>query len=242
MKGPIGSLFMKIAICDDEAIFRKELKKHIDNYAKAKHLDIICDDFSNGHQLISSKNSYDVIFMDHQMDDITGLETAKKLRENNNNTDIIFLTSYPHIVFDTFSVNTFRFLVKPIDDEKLFEALDELRKSKEDEKYLIIKIDEVIKTIPTSDIIYVEASDKYCYIRTVDDNYLYKKTLSDLEKQLPEDSFFRCHRTYLVNMKHVISHTSNSVTFINNEKAVISKTRLSAFKKSFVDYIKQHNI
>ena len=111
---------MKIAICDDEAIFRKELKKHIDNYSKQKHLDIICDEFNNGHQLISSKNQYDVIFLDHQMDNITGLETAKKLRENNNDTDIIFLTSYPHIVFDTFSVNTFRFLVKPIDDEKLY--------------------------------------------------------------------------------------------------------------------------
>jgi len=232
---------MRFAICDDEKIFRNEVKKTLDTYSKDRHVDVLYDEFSNGHDLLASKNNYDIIFMDYQMDSIDGLETAKKLREKNNKTDIIFLTSYPQIVFDTFQVNTFRFLVKPIDYEKLSSALDDYRKLQNTEEFLIIKIDEITKKIPMSSIIYAEASDKYCYIRTTEEELLYKKTLSDLESLLPDDTFFRCHRSFIVNFRHIVSHTNTDILFDNNEKAQISKVKASGFKKAFLDYIKRNN-
>lgn len=231
---------MKFAICDDEKFFRNELKKALDVYSKERKTDIIYDEFSNGHDLLACRNEYDIIFMDYQMNSIDGLETAKKLRELNNKTTIIFLTSYPNIVFDTFQVNTFRFLVKPLEYEKLKKALDDYQETFNSEKYVVIKIDEITKKIPVSDIIYAEASDKYCYIRTENDNYLYKKTLSEFESMLPEDSFFRCHRSYVVNFRHIISHTGTDILFDNNEKALISKVKSSAFKKAFLDYVKRN--
>lgn len=72
---------MKIAICDDEMVFHRDLKIHLDKYAKENGLVILYDDFTNGHELLRSKNEYDIIFMDFQMDGINGLETATKLRE-----------------------------------------------------------------------------------------------------------------------------------------------------------------
>lgn len=232
---------MRFAICDDEKIFRNEVKKTLDTYSKDRRVDVLYDEFSNGHDLLASKNNYDIIFMDYQMDSIDGLETAKKLREKNNKTDIIFLTSYPQIVFDTFQVNTFRFLVKPIDYEKLSTALDDFRKQQNTDDYIVIKIDELSKRIPTKDIIYAEASDKYCYIRTTEDNLLYKKTLSELEALLTKETFFRCHRSYIVNFRHIISHTNTDILFDNNERALISKVKASGFKKEFLDYIKRNN-
>lgn len=229
---------MKIAICDDEKFFRNELITNLNKYAKQHHTDIICDEYSDGRELIASKNNYDIIFMDYQMKNINGLDTAKKLRNNSNNTDIIFLTSYPHIVFDVFSVNAFRFLVKPLDYEKLSEALNDFKKFRESDNYITIKTDDIVKKIHVKDIIYAEACDKYCYIRTTDENYLYKKTLSELEKILSPEHFFRSHRAFLVNMQHIISHTNTDIIFENNERALISKMKLSGFKSTFLNYVK----
>ena len=232
---------MRIAICDDEKIFRNQLKEALDRYSDERKVDVFYTEFSNGHDLIANKNEFDIIILDYQMESIDGLETAKRLRKKNDKTEIIFLTSYPQIVFDTFQVHTFRFLVKPLDYDKMKSALDDYRNSIDNEEFIILKIDEITKKISMNDIIYAEASDKYCYIRTVKDSLLYKKTLSDLESLLPEDYFYRCHRSYIVNFKHIVSHTNTDIMFDNNEKASISKVKASGFKKAFLDYVKQNN-
>ncbi len=232
---------MKIAICDDDKFFRNEVKKALDKYSDERKVDVFYTEFSNGHDLIANKNEFDIIFLDYQMESIDGLETAKRLRNNNDKTEIIFLTSYPQIVFDAFQVHTFRFLVKPLDYDKMKAALDDYRNSIDNEEFIILKIDEITKKVSINDIIYAEASDKYCYIRTTKESLLYKKTLSDLESLLPEDYFYRCHRSYIVNFKHIISHTNSDIMFDNNEKALISKVKASGFKKAFLDYVKRNN-
>jgi DNA-binding LytR/AlgR family response regulator len=179
--------------------------------------------------------------MDYQMAEIDGLETARQIRKKNNETAIIFLTSFPDIVFDTFEVNAYRFLVKPIDDDKLEAALDSYLADNDESNFILIKTDESNKKININDIIYIEASDKYCNIRTDEGTVLFKKTLSEIEKMLPEDKFFRCHRTYLVGFRHIVSHTSTDILFDNKERALISRVKISPFKKAFTNYIKRYN-
>ena len=205
---------MKIAICDDQMAMHTELKKHLENYAQKRNLIMIYNDYTNGFDLISSQNEYDIIFMDYQMAEIDGLETARQIRKKNTDTTIIFLTSFPDIVFDTFEVNAYRFLVKPIDDARLEAALDSYLSDNDESNLILIKTDESNKKININDIIYIEASDKYCNIRTNEGTVLFKKTLSEIEKMLPEDKFFRCHRTYLVGFRHIF--------------LIIRKKRLSA--------------
>ncbi|MCR5541252.1 MAG: LytTR family DNA-binding domain-containing protein [Ruminococcus sp.] len=232
---------MKIAICDDQMAMHTELKKHLENYAQKRNLIMIYNDYTNGFDLISSQNEYDIIFMDYQMAEIDGLETARQIRKKNTDTTIIFLTSFPDIVFDTFEVNAYRFLVKPIDDKKLESALDSFLADNDESNYILIKTDDSNKKININDIIYIEASDKYCNIRTNEGTVLFKKTLSEIEKMLPEDKFFRCHRTYLVGFRHIVSHTSTDILFDNKERALISRVKISPFKKAFTNYIKRYN-
>ncbi len=232
---------MKIAICDDMLVLHRTLKQLLEKYAIPRNLDFIYDEFINGRDLLASKIDYDIIFMDYQMDGIDGLETSRRLRKNNINSAIIFLTSNQQIIFEAFEVNAYRFLVKPINEEKLFAALDDYLASINDSCYIILKTEEGNKKINVNDIIYTEASGKYCYIRTVSDSIMFKKTLSEFEEMLSNDSFFRCHRTYLVNLRHIASHTATEVIFDNNERALISKNKRTAFKNAFVDYIKRTN-
>ena len=145
---------MRIAICDDKMILHEELKKNLDKYSINRNVIINCDDYSNGFDLLQSNIEYDIIFMDYQMDGIDGLETSRQIRKNKIDTAIIFLTSYPNIVFDTFEVNTYRFLVKPINYEKLSSALDDFLASQDDSNFILIKSDELNKRINIDDILY----------------------------------------------------------------------------------------
>lgn len=232
---------IRIAICDDEEPMHGILKKQLERYAKQRNIRILYSDYADGDELLLDPYEHDLIFLDFQMKVMDGLETAKRLRAAHIDTPVIFLTSFPHIVFESFSVQTFRFLVKPINPEKLDAALDDYLSGNDADKYMIFKDGEVIRRISIDDIIYAEASDKYCYIRTSTESYLYKKTLADLESALPKDRFFRSHRTYLVGFRHIVSHTETTITLDNNEKALLSKMKRTPFKKAFQDYIKRYH-
>lgn len=232
---------MTIAICDDETPMRMMLFNHLEHYSAKRGLCFTYDEFADGAELISSGQSYDLIFLDYKMKNTDGLETARELRRTNNNTPIIFLSSYPNIVFDTFEVNAYRFLVKPIDETKLSQAMDSLLASIGNNNCVIIKNNDITQRINTNDIIYAEAENTHCCIRLLNESIIYKKTLSDFEKLLHDDCFFRCHRSYLINMQHIVSFTDQFILLDNQEKALISKLRRTSFKQAYLSYIKCHH-
>lgn len=86
---------MRIAICDDEKVFRDILKKELKNYAREFGFDFVYTEFSSGENLLSSDTDFDLIFMDYQMKTINGIDTVDKMRNRNDKTVVVFMTSYP---------------------------------------------------------------------------------------------------------------------------------------------------
>lgn len=121
---------MKIAVCDDEEIFSMKLKKYLEQYYNS--IDLIIDVFKSGEDFIrkikSLTDRYDIVFLDIEMSPIDGIETAKKLRENNKDVIIIFLTSHGEFATDGYEVDAFRFLIKPVQEVKLKRALQDVQK------------------------------------------------------------------------------------------------------------------
>ena len=117
---------MFAALCDDDKYIIEELKKLLLTYAKENRIIIDIDEFESGEKLLNSENNYDIIVLDFQLGSTDGLTVAKELRKRNVLSCIIFLTSYPHFMIDAFEVNTFRFLLKPIDKSKFVERFPEL--------------------------------------------------------------------------------------------------------------------
>lgn len=234
---------MRVGICDDEVDFHDTLKAFIDKYAIAKAIPVIYFDFTSGEDLIKyllDHDDIDVIFMDYQMDKMSGLETSQNILEKNIDTPIIFLTSFPEIVYDTFKVNTFRFLVKPIDIKKLSEALDNLLKLYSSENYILVTVDDTSKRLNINDILYVEARNKGALVRLKDQTLNCSALLSEIQNKLPKDRFFRSHKSFLVGFKYITEYGSSEIVFCNGEKAKISRYRFSDFKKSYFDYMKRY--
>ena len=234
---------MRIGICDDEISFHHKLKIAIDKYAASKAISVIYFDFKSGEDLIKylfDHSNIDVIFMDYQMDKMSGLETSQRIFEKNISIPIIFLTSFPEIVYDTFKVNTFRFLVKPIDNRKLAEALDDLIILYSSENYIFVTDRDISKRININDIYYAEARNKGSLVRLKENTLNCSSLLSDLERKLPKDRFFRSHKSFLVGFKYITEYDSSHITFVNGEKAKISRYRFSDFKKEYFNFMKRY--
>lgn len=232
---------MRAALCDDENIFRHEIYDLLSEYGRNKHIDIVCDQYTNGRDLLPYADKYDIIFMDYQMKELNGIDTSRKIRELNNKCIIIFVSAFPEVALDAYEVDTFRFLSKPINTEKFFRAIDDYIKNIDYDNLIVIKSNDVKYKLHVSDIVYAEAKLKHCIIRTIDNTYEIATHLKNIERQLPPDKFARCQRSYIAGFKHISNHTSQEIFFDNGEKATIGKKYLSHFKSSFQDYIIKYN-
>lgn len=237
----MDKMTMKAAVCDDEKIFHKEVSVFLRKYMKARNIEIYTDFYENGEKLLKSKLEYDIIFLDYQMDGINGLETAEKLRETNSDSVIIFISAYPAAALDAYEVKTFRFLVKPIDETKLFKALDDYLRSIDRDNLLLLNTHEGNYKIKMSEIIYMEGDGKYTTIRTNKLSFRIHLNLKQLEMKLPQSKFIRCSKSFVVGFSHISNHNSTEIIFDNGEKAIIGGHYAAKFKTEFQNYIMRYN-
>lgn len=232
---------MRIAICDDERIMHIKLENLLREYAKKRHIEIYIDKFENGPALIKASRDYEVIFMDYQMEDLDGIETSRVIRKNNKDCIIIFVSAYPEAAVDSHEVGTFRFLVKPVDKDKLFKSLDDYRKSIDYDNLLILKTHDGTWKIKMSDIIYAEAKGKNTTVRTTKETLDIHMHLKKIEEKLPAERFIRCQRAYIAGFEHIENHTNTEILFDNGEKAMIGRAYAAKFKTEFQHYIMRYN-
>lgn len=235
---------MHIAICDDEMYFREILRKELDCFAKDRTMTFVIHEFADGTELLNTKIAFDIIFLDYQMKDRNGIDTVDTLRKRNDNTIVIFVSSYQEIVFESMKYKTFRFLVKPLDKEKLIEAVNAVIKEKQDLTSISVKdeINQKSVTIPAAEIIYAQAENIYAAVVTNKGTYKYQHKISKLEEELNCGYFFKTNRSYLVNFNFVESYNAKEITLTNGHKALISKPRYKSFKQAYLTYLKNKSL
>ncbi len=231
---------MRIAICDDESFFRKEIKEMLLTYKNEKKIRIDIYEFDTGDELLKSEKIFDIILMDYIMPGSNGLDTARKLRLKNNICSIIFVTANPDFIFDSFEVQPFRFLIKPVSEDKLFHAIDDYLHQQKILNPIVISEDGEQKVIRSEDILYLEGDGKYCRIITEKNTYKSCKTLSRIHALLPEFCFIRIHKSFVVNMYNIASVGTMETVLQNGTKLPVSRKYASTFKKTFLNFIKNY--
>jgi DNA-binding LytR/AlgR family response regulator len=227
------------ALCDDDKYITEEIKKLLLEYAKDNRITIDIDEFESGEELLNSEKNYDIIVLDYQLGSTNGLTVAKELRKRNVLSSIIFLTSYPNFMIDAFEVNTFRFLLKPIDKSKFFKAIDDYIKIVDANYPITIIQNKELKKINSNEICYIEADGKYSNIHLSDKIMHCSKTLAGVTKLLPAYCFVKTHRAFVVNLHYIKSYSSDTVYLSNGESAFLSKNYQKSFQTSYMNFLKK---
>ena len=229
---------IKIVIVDDEEIIREQIKKLIEK----RFSDCMIDTYATGEALLRSGKCYDIIFLDIQMDGINGIDTAKELRQKFENFVLIFITGIKEHVFDAFEVSAFHYLLKPLEEKKILtvyeRAVSEVRKQRRrKEEPIFIKTRNRNITLEQRNVLYIESRAKKVEIHTNTEVVEAYGAIGELQKQLG-DSFYRCHRGYLVNMAFVSEYKNDSIILNNGEVVILAKEKYSDFVKTYMRYLK----
>ena len=234
---------IKFAICEDEMIQAEINKDYIKRWANKNNIECRIDIFQSAERFLFNweyEEVHDVIILDIQMGDMSGIELAKKIRARDSEVIIIFITGIDEYVFEGYSVEALNYLLKPINEEKIFNVLDKvkekIKKCIKNKKNLILSKGKNIFKIDHDDIFYIIAFDHYIDIHTKMDIYTFNRKISEIEKLLPKDHFVRCHRSYIVNIKYVKNINKNSLVLENQIKIPISKTRMNDTYDTFINY------
>ena len=239
---PQGVVNMWVAVCDDDEYFLDDLKNAVYTYSNAHRLEIAIDGYSSGEDLLASKSNYDMVFLDYKMEGIDGLETAKTLRRKNPNCVINFMTSYPSFIYESFEVRTFRFFDKPLDNEKLYRALDSYYKGVGADSPLLIKVDRDTVIVRINDIVYLEASGKKCFINLVGNSLHCAKTMAAVARSLPQNIFFKVSKANIINFNYFSKHDNRTVHLQDGSTVPVSRRYLAPFKNALRLYVKSQAI
>lgn len=231
---------MKICVCDKNQRSVSEIEGKIRAYLEKNilHLELIC--MRSSEELLSSNcKDIDLLILSTEFEDINGIDVARKFRTKNATCEIIFISEDPLKARYAFEVDALRYLMKPVNDDELDEALDiaisriEHRAS----KLLKLKQGQRVLQLQIDDIIYFETLDRKLKVNTKDKVYLVDNKINDLEKRLENQGFFRIHKSYLINLALIKEYDQNSVTMQNGEIAYISRLKSKIFKTQYQSYI-----
>lgn len=231
---------MQIAICDDDMFFRTELRKCLVDYKKDRRVQMDIYEFRDGNALLTSDAVFDIVFLDYQMPNLNGMDTARQLRARNSICNIVFVTNFPDFVFESFEVNPYRFYKKPISSNEIESMFDFYIRQQKALSPIIINDFDGQKVIASKNIIYLEGDGKYCLIRTVSETVHSSKTLSGVMQMLPQYCFYRIHKSYVVNLYYIDRIDNNLVYFINGEKAVIGRNNIGDFNRAYRNFVKNY--
>lgn len=226
-----------IAICEDEKHILENLRKKVEEYIDKKQLAATIQVYLSGEELLKEKSFFDIVLLDMKLPGISGLETAEQLSRKSS---IIFITSYKEYALDAFDMEAVHYLLKPVTDERLYLALDRAVKRSEqaDNKVLtLVKAGET-RIIRIRDILYCEVFNHNVCIHAVQDTYDYSGTLDMLEKELDE-RFFRCHRSFIVNMSYIAGREKGMAMLSNGDRILISRRRQAEFMKALLKFFKK---
>lgn len=232
---------IRVVICEDNMIFREFLKKSLCNVFLeiTNKFEII--EYSCGEDLLNDyPKNIDIYFLDIEMKNINGMELARKIRKENCSSEIIFTTALSDYIQDGYEVRAYRYLIKPIEFDELKKHVCSCIKDmyKRNENNLIIHNKDIIYKIQVDSIAYIEVMDKDITIYTTDNCYEVKNSLSKLEKDLKKYNckFYRCHKSYLVNMKH-IQYIKKNTVFVKNTEIPVSRNKIKDFKLNLADVL-----
>ncbi len=230
---------IRIAICDDETYMSEHIKEMVSEFFRKKNREITIQTFSSGDELLDWDEQMDILFLDIQMKGTDGMETARKLRENKFRGFLIFITVLKEMVFQSFEVRAYDYLVKPVEEEQFEKTMERCFASIQNasEDSLLVQKGYEGRIIRKDEIVFCEIIDRKIYLNLASDEVIdYYERIEHLETKL-DDYFFRCHRSYLINLKHLKGYKNGTAYMDNGREIPVSRLRRKDFSGVVLRYM-----
>lgn len=241
-------MIVKCIAIDDEPLALRQIKSYID---KAEQLELVaaCRSAKEAQKVIA-ETKVDLIFVDINMPDMNGIDFVRSLDTTHY---IVFTTAHPEFAIDGFKLNALDYLLKPFTFEEFMKAtqkvislvdLMERCKSAEssktqseaentDKEFISVKADYKTQLVRVADIVYLESAGEYVQLHIEGNSTITTLfRLKNMESALPQDSFLRVHRSYIVNLKRISSYTKGRIFLDNGEYIPLGEN----YKERFFEY------
>ncbi|ANU53468.1 response regulator transcription factor [Acutalibacter muris] len=232
---------IKFAICDDEPQMAREIADQLASYMKETAGGYSVECFSSGYALLKSSEEFDVIFLDIQMERPDGMETARLLRQRDNHSLLVFVTVLKECVFDAFQVEAYDYLLKPLDRARFRQTMDRALGwlERDAAKNLVIQRGSGCQVVLLSDLMYCEVLGRKIYLHKNDGRVVdYYDRLEELEQRV-DSRFFKCHRSYLVNLDYVSGCQGGQVLLQRGERLPVSRLRERELTQALLRHMKE---
>ena len=210
------------------------------NFFRKKNREISLRMFSGGEELLSYNGQIDILFLDIQMKDMDGMETARKLRADKFRGFLVFITVLKEMVFQSFEVQAYDYLVKPVDDKQFEKTMERLYASMQNasEDSLLVQKGYEGRIIREDEIVFCEIIDRKIYLNLASGEVVdYYERIENLETKL-NNRFYRCHRSYLINLKHLKGYKNGTACMDNGKEIPVSRLRSREFSGVVLRYMK----
>lgn len=236
-----GEIMYKLALCDDERFAREQILLLLRHFQEEyqEHLEIT--QFSSGEELLEHMApDTQILLLDIKMGGLSGMDTARKLRERHPQLCILFITTMTQCALEGYDVHAFGFLVKPVRYESLARQLKDAitMLSHQRGQTISLKRQDSLAVFYSNDILYFEVYGRTMVVVTTHGQETFNIPLRDVERQVAGMGFLRCHKSFLVNAFHIQKIGLTSVFLSNGQEIALSKHRRAQFLLEYSQYIR----
>lgn len=230
---------MKIAIVDDSRKDAERLKGYVEQFCAEQEEPVQIFVYRDGLDFLDEmKKNFDIVFMDVEMPHLDGIKTAKRMRETDESTVLVFITNMAQYAIHGYEVNAIEYMVKPVGyynfADKMTKALRFVRRDKE--RILLLKSDDMVAKIPLSEVYYLEKEKNYIVFHTRKEIYRERGSMAEMEEKLQGAGFAKCCSGCLVNLKYV-SKMSKDMVFVHGEGISLSRSQRKEFVSAFTEFL-----
>ena len=233
---------LRIAICDDMIDITSQLEEMIIDLCKKHNVEVDIDVFFSGRELlnyIENGSSFDLIFLDIEMELVDGIQTGKAIRETikDDDTQIAFISGKPQYAMELFQIRPINFLIKPLLIEEVEDVLlTSIRLNNTRNKYFIYKKGRSYHKIKLKDILYFESDSRKVKIFTKNGVDSFYSLMDDIYHDTNNSGFLYIHKSYIVNTIHIKSYMYDKVILTNDMELPISQSKRKSIRDRLLIY------
>ena len=227
----------RIALVDDHSEFRREVRDAISSECKKRQFDVVFDEFVNGRRLtgmIDDGKTFDVYFLDVQMEYMTGIQLAEYIRRIDEHAIIVFLSSYEAFAIQGYTYQAFDYMLKQNWKDKLPTVIDRIQKKvgEQTAKRYLIQSETKWESVYFKDILYMEKQRKNVVFHCINEKEYHERIpLMRVFEQFPQDDFIYVNRGQIVNLRHIIFADREIVRLSDNTVLGISRYMLDEVRQ-----------